>query len=51
MSDGSGSAPPGLLPPLQGSRLFLLTVAIALATVMELLDMTIVNVSIPAISG
>jgi MFS transporter, DHA2 family, multidrug resistance protein len=45
-------APPAAaLPPLQGSQLFLLTVAIALATVMELLDMTIVNVSIPSISG
>ena len=38
-------------PPLQGTPLFLLTVAIAMATAMELLDMTIVNVSIPSISG
>ena len=39
------------LPPLKGAPLFLLTVAVALATVMELLDLTIVNVSIPSISG
>src|SRR6266404_3656194 len=51
MSDVPEPTPPGILPPLRGSQLFLLTVAIALATVMELLDMTIVNVSIPAISG
>lgn len=44
-------APPNALPALHGAQLFLLTVAIALATVMELLDMTIVNVSIPSISG
>ncbi len=41
----------GELPPLQGGSLMLLTVAVALATFMELLDMTIVNVSVPAISG
>ncbi len=51
MSDMPQSAPAAALPPLRGSQLFLLTVAIALATVMELLDMTIVNVSIPSISG
>jgi len=51
MSDMPQAAPAAVLPPLRGSRLFLLTVAIALATVMELLDMTIVNVSIPSISG
>jgi len=51
MSDMPQAAPPAALPPLRGSQLFLLTVAIALATVMELLDMTIVNVSIPSISG
>src|SRR4029077_18793069 len=38
-------------PPLHGAKLFFLTVAIAAATFMELLDMTIVNVSVPAISG
>jgi DHA2 family multidrug resistance protein len=38
-------------PPLRGGRLLLLTAAIAIAGFMEILDMTIVNVSIPAISG
>ncbi len=38
-------------PPLHGGKLFLLTVAIATASFMEILDMTIVNVSVPAISG
>jgi DHA2 family multidrug resistance protein len=38
-------------PYLKGARLGLLTLAISLATFMEVLDMTIVNVSIPAISG
>jgi MFS transporter, DHA2 family, multidrug resistance protein len=51
MSDAPRPAPPAEFPPLHGAQLFLLTVAIALATVMELLDMTIVNVSIPSISG
>jgi DHA2 family multidrug resistance protein len=37
--------------PLRGSRLGILTIAISLATFMEVLDMTIVNVSIPAIAG
>jgi DHA2 family multidrug resistance protein len=38
-------------PALRGSKLLLLTVAIATASFMEILDMTIVNVSVPAISG
>ena len=38
-------------PPLRGSRLLLLTAAIATASFMEILDMTIVNVSVPSISG
>lgn len=38
-------------PPLHGAQLVLLTIAVALATFMEVLDLTIVNVSIPAISG
>jgi len=38
-------------PPLRGGQLFFLTVAIATASFMEILDMTIVNVSVPAISG
>jgi DHA2 family multidrug resistance protein len=38
-------------PPLHGGRLAFLTVAVALATFMEILDLTIVNVSVPSISG
>jgi MFS transporter, DHA2 family, multidrug resistance protein len=38
-------------PALHGGKLFLLTVAIATASFMEILDMTIVNVSVPAIAG
>src|SRR5580692_9730531 len=38
-------------PPLHGAQLVLLTIAIASASFMEILDMTIVNVSVPAISG
>jgi DHA2 family multidrug resistance protein len=37
--------------PLHGGKLLFLTAAMALATFMEILDMTIVNVSVPAISG
>ncbi|MGO9935166.1 MAG: DHA2 family efflux MFS transporter permease subunit [Steroidobacteraceae bacterium] len=48
------SAPPAGAfdyPPLRGGKLVLLTAAIAVATFMEILDMTIVNVSVPHISG
>jgi DHA2 family multidrug resistance protein len=38
-------------PPLHGGQLVFLTVAIALASFMEILDLTIVNVSVPSISG
>jgi DHA2 family multidrug resistance protein len=38
-------------PPLKGAALLFLTAAIATASFMEILDMTIVNVSVPAISG
>ncbi len=38
-------------PPLYGGQLLFLTAAIATASFMEILDMTIVNVSVPAISG
>ena len=41
----------GEYPPLHGGKLLFLTVAIATASFMEILDMTIVNVSVPAISG
>ncbi len=37
--------------PLQGRALLLLTVAAALSTFMEILDITIANVSIPTIAG
>jgi DHA2 family multidrug resistance protein len=38
-------------PPLHGGKLLFLTAAIATAAFMEILDMTIVNVSVPSISG
>lgn len=41
----------GEYPPLQGTRLVLLTLAIAVSSFMEVLDMTIVNVSVPSIAG
>jgi MFS transporter, DHA2 family, multidrug resistance protein len=40
-----------LTAPLRGAKLFALTMFISLATFMEVLDMTIVNVSIPSIAG
>ena len=48
------TAPPAVAyeyPPLRGGKLLFLTAAIATASFMEILDMTIVNVSVPAISG
>ena len=38
-------------PPLRGGKLLFLTASIATASFMEILDMTIVNVSVPSISG
>ena len=38
-------------PPLQGAALALLTLAVAFSTFMEVLDLTIVNVSVPHIAG
>ena len=38
-------------PPMRGGKLLFLTGAVATAAFMEILDMTIVNVSVPAISG
>jgi len=38
-------------PPLHGLPLVLLTISVAAATFMEVLDTTIVNVSVPAIAG
>jgi MFS transporter, DHA2 family, multidrug resistance protein len=51
MADSTQAAAAFEYPPLRGGKLVLLTAAIALATFMEILDMTIVNVSVPAISG
>ncbi len=47
----ASSAQPIKLAPMQGGALALLTVAIAASTFMEVLDITIVNVSVPAIAG
>ena len=43
--------PAGEYPPLRGTALVLLTIAIGVSSFMEILDMTIVNVSLPAIAG
>ncbi|MCZ8076516.1 MAG: DHA2 family efflux MFS transporter permease subunit [Paucibacter sp.] len=43
--------PPAPPPPLQGSALVLGTLALSLATFMNVLDSSIANVSLPAISG
>jgi MFS transporter, DHA2 family, multidrug resistance protein len=50
---GGPAAPggPGALPPLTGSALTFGTIALSLATFMNVLDTSIANVSIPAISG
>src|SRR5437868_9873842 len=50
----AGGAPrgaPAAPPPLTGSTLALGTVALSLATFMNVLDTSIANVSIPAIAG
>lgn len=57
MSDASAPAaseaplPPGEYPPLRGAPLALLTLSVGVSSFMEILDMTIVNVSLPAIAG
>ena len=51
MADLPQPATAGEYPPLHGGKLAFLTVAIATASFMEILDMTIVNVSVPSISG
>ncbi|MEY4762033.1 MAG: hypothetical protein RLZZ200_1889, partial [Pseudomonadota bacterium] len=52
MSDApTAPAHPGEYPPLRGGKLVLLTFAVAISSFMEILDMTIVNVSIPSIAG
>ncbi len=45
------AAGPGPLPPLQGMAVVLGTIALSLATFMNVLDTSIANVSIPAIAG
>ncbi|MDR0563754.1 MAG: DHA2 family efflux MFS transporter permease subunit [Azoarcus sp.] len=44
-------APATQLPPLEGNARVLVTISLALATFMDVLDTTIANVSIPAIAG
>lgn len=44
-------ARPAAHPPLSGGKLILGTIALSLATFMNVLDSSIANVSIPAISG
>jgi DHA2 family multidrug resistance protein len=51
MADNAPAAAAFDYPPLHGGKLLFLTAAIATASFMEILDMTIVNVSVPAISG
>jgi DHA2 family multidrug resistance protein len=51
MAEVAQPAAAGEYPALHGGKLFFLTVAIATASFMEILDMTIVNVSVPSISG
>jgi DHA2 family multidrug resistance protein len=48
---GTPTQPAPALPPLKGPALLLLTVAAALSTFMEILDITIANVSVPTIAG
>ncbi|GAC1305636.1 MAG: DHA2 family efflux MFS transporter permease subunit [Steroidobacteraceae bacterium] len=51
MTETPAAAVPYEFPPLRGGKLLFLTAAIATASFMEILDMTIVNVSVPSISG
>ena len=50
-SRGTPPAAPAVLPPLTGGKLVAGTIALAAATFMIVLDTSIANVSIPAISG
>ena len=47
----NAAAPPPALPPLYGAERWLATLSVSLATFMNVLDSSIANVSIPAISG
>src|SRR5208282_2895182 len=51
MADTPHAAAAYEYPPLRGGKLLFLTAAVATASFMEILDMTIVNVSVPSISG
>jgi len=51
MAEATKPLPPGEYPPLRGAALVILSIAIGVSSFMEILDMTIVNVSIPAIAG
>jgi len=51
MASTSSNTPPAALSPLQGPQLAIGAVALSLATFMNVLDTSIANVSIPAISG
>jgi MFS transporter, DHA2 family, multidrug resistance protein len=48
---GAAGAAPAGLPPLSGAHLAIGTIALSLATFMNVLDTSIANVSIPAIAG
>jgi DHA2 family multidrug resistance protein len=45
------NAPKAALPPLSGNALLIFTIAVSLATFMEVLDTSIANVAIPTIAG
>ena len=45
------ATPAPALKPLQGAPLAMLTVAVAFATFMEILDLSIANVAVPNIAG
>src|SRR5580765_3234768 len=51
VSGGAAGAAPAAPPPLSGAALVVGTVALSLATFMNVLDTSIANVSIPAIAG
>ena len=51
VSGGAAGAAPAAPPPLTGGALALGTIALSLATFMNVLDTSIANVSIPAIAG
>src|SRR5471032_2312494 len=51
MSTAPAASPAPSPPPLKGGQLVLATLAVALATFMNVLDSSIANVAIPTISG